>query len=62
MAAKKKPKPPLTKYEKITLLLGNFGNNLIDRDRFWREMDSQGYGQDDIDWWCRENKEGAKRA
>ena len=45
-------KPPPTKYEKIGVLLGNFGNNRIDQDRFWREMKANGYTQDDIDWWC----------
>lgn len=48
----KKPKPLPTKFERIDLLLSNFGKGLIDRDRFWREMKAGGWTQDDIDWWA----------
>jgi hypothetical protein len=54
MALARKKKVPPTKYEILDRLLFNFGNNVIDAERFWREMKTHGYGQDDIDWWCRE--------
>jgi hypothetical protein len=54
MALARKKKVPPTKYEILDRLLINFGNNIIDADRLWREMKAHGYGQNDIDWWCRE--------
>ena len=64
MALARKKKTPPTKYEIIDRLLFNYGNNIIDEDRFWREMKTHRYIDADIDWWCRENyaKQGAKRA
>ena len=52
----KKPKQPEpTKFQAIGELLKNYGNSVIDEERFWREMIRAGYNQDDIDWWCQEH-------
>ena len=50
MSAKKKAKP--SKFERLHELLGLFGNNLIDRDTFWRMMAEQNLTDSDIDAYC----------
>jgi len=45
---------PLTKYESLSYLLGQYGSNQMDDTTFWREMNARGYTQDDIDRWCDE--------
>ena len=47
MIAKKRAKP--SKYERLHELLGMFGNDLIDRDTFWRMMAEQNLTDADID-------------
>jgi hypothetical protein len=43
---------PLTKYESLAYLLGQYGDKRMTREEFWKEMNSRGYTQSDIDTWC----------
>ena len=63
MTAKKRTKP--SKYERLHYLLGALGDDLIDRDTFWKMMAEQNLTDDDIDNYCNgtispENPEGIK--
>ena len=62
MTAKKRAKP--SKFERLHELLGLFGNDLIDRDTFWKMMAEQRLTDSDIDDYCAgvisaENPEGS---
>ena len=64
MTAKKRAKP--SKYERLHELLGLLGNDLIDRDTFWRMMAEQNLTDADIDDYCDgtispDNPEGLRR-
>jgi hypothetical protein len=64
MTAKKRAKP--SKFERLHELLGLFGNDLIDRDTFWKMMAEQRLTDSDIDDYCAgvisaENPEGFLR-
>ena len=64
MTAKKRAKP--SKFERLHELLGLFGNDLIDRDTFWKMMAEQRLTDSDIDDYCAgvisaENPEGSLR-
>lgn len=50
----KQPKQLPTKYQIIDRMLYNLGMDIIDKERFWREMTDYGYTQADIDWWCEQ--------
>ena len=50
MTAKKRTKP--SKYERLHYLLGALGNDLIDRDTFWKMMAEQRLTDSDIDNYC----------
>jgi hypothetical protein len=50
MTAKKRAKP--SKFERLHELLGLFGNDLIDRDTFWKMMAEQRLADSDIDDYC----------
>ena len=64
MTAKKRAKP--SKFERLHELLGLFGNDLMDRDTFWKMMAEQRLTDSDIDDYCAgvisaENPEGFLR-
>ena len=64
MTAKKRAKP--SKFERLHELLGLFGNDLIDRETFWKMMAEQRLTDSDIDDYCAgvisaENPEGFLR-
>jgi hypothetical protein len=50
MSAQKKSRP--SKYARLHELLGAFGNDLIDRDTFWKLMAEQRLTDSDIDAYC----------
>ena len=58
---KTKAKPVKPKHELVGELLHLFGTGRIDRERFWREMNSKGYTQADIDQWCIDDTREAKQ-
>ena len=49
-----KNQPPVTKYERLSYLLAQYGNGALTEQQFWGAMIVCGYGQDDIDAWCAE--------
>ena len=49
----KKP-VPVSKYERLSYLLGAYGNGSITEVQFWEQMKQSRYTQDDIDAWCEE--------
>ena len=64
MTAKKRVKP--SKFERLHELLGLIGNDLIDRETFWKMMAEQRLTDSDIDDYCSgtisaENPEGFLR-
>jgi hypothetical protein len=45
---------PASKYERLSYLLGKYGEGAITEAEFWRQMRESKLGQDDIDQWCEE--------
>jgi hypothetical protein len=45
---------PLTKYESLHYLLGQYGDDKMTREEFWRQMNARGYTQACIDEWCEQ--------
>lgn len=43
---------PATSFEILGYLLGQFGENKITREEFWKQMEARGFTQDSIDQWC----------
>jgi len=43
---------PMTSFEILGYLLGQFGDGKMTREVFWKEMNARGYTQGDIDKWC----------
>jgi hypothetical protein len=48
---------PLTKYESLHYLLGQYGDDKMTREEFWRQMNARGYTQACIDEWCQQYHE-----
>lgn len=46
--------PPANKHERLSYLLGAYGDGLLTEELFWGWMKQSGYTQDDIDAWCEE--------
>jgi hypothetical protein len=49
-----KKQPPVSKYDRLSYLLGAYGSGSMTEQQFWGQMNQSGYGQDDIDQWCAE--------
>lgn len=43
---------PATSFEILGYLLGQYGDNKITREEFWKQMNARGFTQDSIDQWC----------
>lgn len=45
---------PISKFDWLFKMLGDFGSGRITHDQFFGQMKAQGYTQADIDRWCDE--------
>ena len=50
----KKPQPVVSKSDRLSYLLGAYGNGAINEVQFWEQMRESKFSQDDIDAWCAE--------
>ena len=49
-----KKQPLMSKQQRLSYLLGAYGNGTMSEEQFWRQMKQSGYGEADIDQWCDE--------